>query len=68
MTWLPIVVALVVVGSDYWVYLDAKANAERGRPVMMSIGSFQVSTPLTWFVACLVLWIVFFPLYIVARN
>ena len=67
-TWLPIVVALVVVGSDLWVYGDAKAHAERGRPVMVSIGSFQVSTPPAWFVGCLILWVVFFPLYIGARN
>ncbi len=64
----PILVLLAVLAIDLWVFADAKAHWERGTPVVFSIGSFGVDTPVAWFLGCLVLWIVFFPLYISSRN
>jgi hypothetical protein len=64
----PIVVLLAVLASDLWVYADAKAQLERGAPVVLSIGSLKVDTPALWFLGCLVLWVVFFPVYIKARR
>jgi hypothetical protein len=46
-------VAGVVIAAT-WVYHDARARSARGRPVISSIGSVRVHTPLAWFVACLV--------------
>lgn len=51
-----------------WVYTDAQASAGRGRPIVSSVGSVQLRTPVAWFFACLLLWEFFFPLYIDSRN
>ncbi len=65
---LPILVLLPIVATDLWVYADAKAHSERGIPVVFSSGSFNMDTPAAWFVGCLLLWILFFPLYITRRR
>jgi len=64
----PIVVLLFVLLTDVWVYLDANAHVARGEPVVVTIGSFSLESPALWFVLCLVLWILAFPLYMVARG
>jgi hypothetical protein len=64
---LPILVLLLVLGMDLWVYSDAKAHIERGTPVVYSAGYFNVDTPAAWFLGCLLLWILFFPLYVYLR-
>jgi hypothetical protein len=65
---LPILALFAVLFADAWVYGDARAHAERGRPVVFSSGTFRVDTPAAWFLGCLLLWIVFFPLYIARRG
>jgi hypothetical protein len=64
----PILALLLVVAIDLWVYADAKVHAERGTPVVFSIGFLNVDTPAAWFFGCLLLWILFFPLYITTRD
>jgi cytochrome c oxidase assembly factor CtaG len=64
----PILVLLVVLATDIWVYTDAEAHDKRGTPVVVSIGSLVVDTPAAWFLGCLLLWILFFPLYIRRRS
>jgi cytochrome c oxidase assembly factor CtaG len=64
----PILVLLAVLATDVWVYGDAKANTERGTPVVFSLGTFEIDTPLAWLLGCLLLWIVFFPLYMTRRG
>jgi predicted Abi (CAAX) family protease len=66
--WVPILVLLALLATDLWVYVDAKAHRERGTPVVFSPGFLNVDTPVAWFLCCLVLWILFFPLYITRRN
>ena len=63
----PIVVLLVILAVDLWVYADAKRSAAQGTPVVARIGSFGVETPEMWFFGSLVLFILFFPLYMVSR-
>jgi hypothetical protein len=65
---LPIFVLAVSLAIDFWVYSDAKAHEERGGPVVFSAGSLEVSTPMAWFLACLLLWLLFLPLYIWSRD
>lgn len=68
---LPIAIMLLVVivlATATWVYKDAKASAGRGRPIVSSVGSVQLSTPTAWFFACLLLWELCFPLYIDSRS
>ena len=64
----PILVLLLVVATDLWVYADARAHRERGTPVVFSAGSLNVDTPVAWFLGCLLLWVLFFPLYITRRR
>ena len=63
----PLVVLLAILAIDPWVYADARRWAAQGAPVVARIGSFEVETPETWFLGCLVLFILFFPLYMVSR-
>lgn len=66
--WVPIVVPLVIVAIDLWVYVDAKAHSERGTPVVFSTDFLTVDTPAAWFFGCLFLSIVFIPLYLTIRG
>jgi hypothetical protein len=63
-----ILVLLVVLAIDAWVYADAKERLRRGNPVSVSLGSFRVETPEAWFLGCLIIWVVFFPLYLTATG
>ena len=65
---LPILVLIAVVGIDLWVYADAKAHVERGTPIVFWTQSFSIATPASWFFACLILFVIFIPLYINTRN
>ena len=65
---IPVLVVVVLLAIDLWVYADAKRCAGAGAPVRLRVGTFVVETPLAWFVACLVLWVVFFPVYVVSRT
>jgi hypothetical protein len=64
----PIVVVVVILGADLWVYTDARTHAENGDPVVFSAGSIQLDSPEVWAVACLVLSVLCFPLYFASRN
>jgi hypothetical protein len=64
----PTLYLLVVLATDAWVYADAPAQAERGEPVVLTFGPLAVETPAAWALCCLLLWIVFFPLYVLARG
>jgi cytochrome c oxidase assembly factor CtaG len=64
----PILLMLVVLATDVWVYRDSGSRLTRGEPVTVTFGPFRLESPTVWFVACLVLWILAFPLYLVARG
>ncbi len=64
----PVLAALVVVALDVWVLADARHWVRVGTPVTLRLGAFRLETPESWFVACLLLWIFFFPTYLVARR
>lgn len=63
----PLIVIATVVAIDSWVYADAKRRADAGRPVTFQAGGLAVDTPPMWFAGCLVLFIIFFPLYLTRR-
>jgi hypothetical protein len=65
---LPFLALLLILATSFWVYGDAKAQTDRGTPVFFSLGTFRIDTPAAWRIACVVVWIVFFPLYVVARS
>jgi hypothetical protein len=67
--WIPsLVVLAAVLGTDFWVYADARERQDRGRPVVLWLGNLRVSTPGQWLLACLVMWVVFLPAYLVGRS
>jgi hypothetical protein len=59
---------VLILGIDLWVYADAKRCAEAGAPVVFRMGTVVVDTPVMWFLSCLVLWVVAFPIYLVSRS
>jgi hypothetical protein len=64
----PVGVLFILLIIGRWVYVDAKAHAERGAPVVFSSGTFTVDTPVAWAVGCVLLWVVFLPLYARSRG
>jgi hypothetical protein len=65
---MPILVLLLLIAIDLWVYADAKAHFERGTPVVFSTDFLTVDTPAAWFFGCLLLSIVFIPIYLTIRG
>jgi hypothetical protein len=58
-------VALLVIGTTIWVAIDAhQLGVQRGK---LGGGSLDMSAT-SWTVCCLLLWIVAFPCYLVARG
>jgi cytochrome c oxidase assembly factor CtaG len=62
------VAVLLVLSTDAWVYADARDRLRRGDRVSVSVGSIHIETPQAWFLGCLILWVVFFPLYLTATG
>ena len=65
---LPVIAALVVVGLSLWVFSDARARHGTQGEVTVTIGSMHIDRPEVWAACCLVVIVVFFPLYLVARR
>jgi hypothetical protein len=65
---LPLLPLFLILGTDVWVYSDAKAQCGRGTPVVFTLGQFRIDDPTGWVLACTFLWIIFFPLYLVGRR
>jgi len=63
---LAIATALVAIAS--WVYRDARAHVADGRPIVYSSGDLRISTPAGWFVACVLLFELFIPVYLDRRH
>ncbi len=60
----PLIVLGLGIALDLWVYGDAKQRMGAGRPVTVRAGDLVIRTPTAWAAGCLILWIVFFPLYL----
>jgi len=57
-------ILLVVIGTSIWVAIDA---SNLGAPRDRNLG-VAGSSPIAWLLACLLFWIVFFPLYLAKRG
>jgi len=55
---------IIILFTSIWVYTDAKKIGAGG----FNANSFTGMSPIGWFLACLLLWIVVFPLYLIKRN
>jgi hypothetical protein len=58
----------VLVPVDVWVYLDARRRTATSAPVRLEVGSFGIERPVQWLAGCVVLFVVFVPAYLVARQ
>lgn len=57
-------IILVVIGTSFWVYFDAKSiGVKKGQ----NKGMFDMG-PLGWFFTSLLLWIIGFPAWLAMRN
>jgi hypothetical protein len=63
-----VALVLAAVASDVWVLGDARDRQRRGSPASVSIGSLRIETPEAWFLGCVVLWVIFMPLYLTATG
>lgn len=69
MTFLPtLVLFVVVVSTGVWVSRDSRALEAQGTPVEISLGGRRIGSPVLWTVGCLLLWVVFIPVYVSARR
>ena len=64
----PLLFLAAVLASDVWVAWDATRCRASGNDVVATVGPVSLSRPEHWILACLLLWIVTFPLYLVARR
>lgn len=64
----PMLVLALVLALDVWVYVDARRRESSGRPVVFHAGFLVIETPLEWLVGCLLLCILFVPLYMNTRS
>lgn len=68
MSLLPLLPICVILVTDVWVYLDDRAQCERGTPVVFTFGALRIDAPADWVIACTLFWIIFLPLYLVGRR
>ena len=64
----PLLLLAFVLASIVWVVRDATRMRSRGADVVATVGPLTLDRPEHWLIACVVLWIVAFPLYLVARR
>ena len=64
----PLLVLALVLASMVWVAWDAMRKRSQGADVVATVGPLTLDRPERWLIACVLLWIVAFPLYLVARR
>lgn len=64
----PLVILALVAASDVWVAWDATRRRASGLEVVASVGPVTLDRPEHWVLACVVLWVIAFPMYLVARR
>jgi hypothetical protein len=63
-----VITVLLLASLNVWVVADAGARQGTRREVTVTMGSMRIDRPEVWMAACLVLFVFFFPLYLVARR
>lgn len=64
----PLLFLAAVLASDAWVAWDATRRRAAGQEVVASVGPVTLDRPEHWVIACVVLWVIAFPMYLVARR
>ncbi len=68
MEWLIVLTSLLVLATSLWAMFDAYMLSNRAEALLGHENHIGKQHPVFWLFACLLLWIVFFPLYVVARS
>lgn len=64
----PLIIACIIAGTAVWVLFDARQWAKQGTPVVFQLGPFTIEKAETWATACLLLFVIFTPIYVTARR
>ncbi len=64
----PLVLLLVIILSSVWVLQDARRFEREGRPVVVVVVGRTLEDPQMWAALSLVLFLIVFPMYLVARR
>jgi len=57
-------ILLVIIGTSIWVFFDAKTiGVKKGQ-----VKGFADMGPVGWLFACLLIWIISFPMYLAKRE
>ena len=59
---------VVIASVSYWVRIDARKRLHGGRPVGAVLLGFTIDEPETWAVLCLLMSVLFIPMYLLARR
>ena len=63
-----LLVVVVLGATSLWVLQDARSRVQLHRPVVATFGGLTVERPEVWAALCLLLVVLFLPLYLVARS
>jgi hypothetical protein len=63
-----LLVVLAVGAASLWVLADARSRVKLDRPVVARFGDLTVDRPEVWAALCLLVMVLFLPLYLVARS
>lgn len=64
----PLLLVMIVGATSLWVLADARSRVKVDRPVTVTFGSVTVDRPEVWATLCLLVVVLFLPLYLVARS
>ena len=67
-SYIPFLPLLIVVSTAIWVYTDERRRTAQGSPVTLRIGALTIDTAPKWLAVCVIVWIVFFPMYLIGRS
>jgi len=68
MEWLIVLISLLVLATSLWAMFDTYMLSNRAEAVLGHENYVGKQLPVFWLLACVVCWIVFFPLYVVVRS
>ena len=67
-SFIPLLPLFIVALTAIWVYADERRRTAQGSPVTLRIGALSIDTAPMWLAACVVVWIFFFPMYLISRS
>jgi hypothetical protein len=67
-TWLPLMPLLLIAGTAIWVHRDAMRLIAENSPVVLRSPFGTLESAQGWTIACVLGWVIFFPLYLLGRR